>query len=91
MRKRILRALVGGDKPRKPKRSLPSYDEPTPETHRRLSREEEAELALKRTVVHDRHAGAAHLALPSNDQCRAGNSAFRRAANASSEWLASDV
>jgi len=50
MPKRFLRALVGGDKPRKPKRSLPSYDEPTPETHRRLTREEEAELALKRTV-----------------------------------------
>ncbi len=50
MRKRILRALVGGDKPRKPKRSLPSYSEPTPETHRHLTREAEAELALKRTV-----------------------------------------
>ncbi len=49
MRKRILRALVGGDKPRIPKRSLPSYDEPTPETNRLLTREEEAELALKRT------------------------------------------
>lgn len=50
MPKRILRALVGGDEPRRPRRSLPSYDEPTPETHRRLTREEEAELALKRTT-----------------------------------------
>src|SRR3982751_1602380 len=50
MRRRILRTLVGMDKPRRPKRSLPSYDEPTPETHRRLTREQEAELALTRTV-----------------------------------------
>lgn len=40
---------VGEDEPRTPTHSLPSYHEPTPETHRRLSREEEAELALKRT------------------------------------------
>jgi len=41
---------VGGEEPRKPTHSLPRYSEPTPETHRRLSREEEAELALKHTV-----------------------------------------
>ncbi|MEP6956431.1 MAG: hypothetical protein ABI883_06365, partial [Chthoniobacterales bacterium] len=46
---RIIKALVGGYKPRTPERSLPSYEEPTPETNPRLSREEEAELALKRT------------------------------------------
>jgi len=50
LRKQILRGLVGRDKPRTPERSLPSYKEPTPETHRRLTREEEAELALKQTV-----------------------------------------
>ena len=33
-----------------PAHSLPSYDEPTPETRRKISREEEAELALKRTA-----------------------------------------
>lgn len=49
MPKRIIKALVGGLKPRKPSRSLPSYKEPTPETNPKLSREEEAELALKRT------------------------------------------
>jgi SGNH hydrolase-like domain, acetyltransferase AlgX len=38
---------VGGDEPLKPIHSLPRYSEPTPETHRRVSREEEAELALK--------------------------------------------
>jgi hypothetical protein len=37
--------------PTKPDHSLPSYNEPTPETHRRISREEEAELALKKTVL----------------------------------------
>jgi len=42
--------IVGGEEPRKPTHSLPRYSEPTPETHRRLSREEEAELALKHTV-----------------------------------------
>jgi SGNH hydrolase-like domain, acetyltransferase AlgX len=41
---------VGGDAPEKPTRSLPSYREPTPETHQQLTREEEAELALKNTV-----------------------------------------
>ena len=40
---------VGGDQPLKPKHSLPRYSEPTPETHRKVSREEEAELALKNT------------------------------------------
>jgi hypothetical protein len=40
---------VGGDPPEKPKHSLPSYREPTPETHRKVTREEEAELALKNT------------------------------------------
>ena len=40
---------VGSEKPLKPDRSLPGYDEPTPETHRRISREEEAELALNHT------------------------------------------
>lgn len=49
-RNRILRGPVGGDEPRRPERSLPSYGEPTPETHRRLTREEEAELALTGTV-----------------------------------------
>ncbi len=33
--------------PPAPDHSLPSYAEPTPETHRRISRETEAELALK--------------------------------------------
>jgi len=41
---------VGGEEPRKPTHSLPRYSEPTPETHRKLSREDEAELALKHTV-----------------------------------------
>jgi hypothetical protein len=41
--------VVGGEEPLPPEHSLPSYDEPTPETHRRMSREEEAELALTRT------------------------------------------
>ncbi|MFL6589360.1 MAG: alginate O-acetyltransferase AlgX-related protein [Chthoniobacterales bacterium] len=40
---------VGGEEPLKPTHSLPRYSEPTPETHRRVSREEEAELALKNT------------------------------------------
>lgn len=35
--------------PRKPAHSLPSYDEPTPETRRHFSREVEAERALTRT------------------------------------------
>jgi alginate O-acetyltransferase complex protein AlgJ len=38
---------VGGDEPLKPIHSLPRYSEPTPETHRKVSREQEAELALK--------------------------------------------
>jgi hypothetical protein len=42
--------IVGGEEPRKPVHSLPRYSEPTPETHRKLSRETEAELALKHTV-----------------------------------------
>lgn len=42
--------IVGGEEPRKPKYSLPRYNEPTPETRGKLSREEEAELALKHTV-----------------------------------------
>lgn len=51
MPKRILKALVGRlKKPWKPQLSLPSYDEPTPETSRRLSREDEAEIALTRTI-----------------------------------------
>ncbi|MFL6568993.1 MAG: alginate O-acetyltransferase AlgX-related protein [Chthoniobacterales bacterium] len=41
---------VGHDEPRTPTHSLPSYKEPTPETNRRLTREDEAEIALKRTV-----------------------------------------
>ena len=41
---------IGGEEPRKPTHSLPRYSEPTAETHRKLSREEEAELALKHTV-----------------------------------------
>jgi hypothetical protein len=41
---------VGGDEPLKPTHSLPRYSEPTPETHRKVSREEEAELALKNTA-----------------------------------------
>jgi len=41
--------IVGGEEPRKPTHSLPRYSEPTPETHRKVSREEEAEFALKHT------------------------------------------
>src|SRR3954471_3248364 len=41
---------VGGDEPLKPIHSLPRYSEPTPETHRKVSREEEAELALKNST-----------------------------------------
>jgi hypothetical protein len=41
---------VGGDEPLKPAHSLPRYSEPTPETHRKVSREEEAELALKNSA-----------------------------------------
>jgi alginate O-acetyltransferase complex protein AlgJ len=57
MPRRILRA-IGRFKPWKPTRSLPSYKEPTPETNPRLSREEEAELALTRTAF---TPGAAQL------------------------------
>ncbi|MDQ2659732.1 MAG: hypothetical protein M3Y03_04855, partial [Verrucomicrobiota bacterium] len=49
MPKRIIKALAGNWKPRKPRRSLPSYDDPTPETNPKFSREEEAEAALKNT------------------------------------------
>ena len=38
---------VGHDEPLKPTHSLPRYSEPTPETHRKVSREDEAEMALK--------------------------------------------
>lgn len=48
--KRAPEVSVGQDEPRTPTRSLPSYKEPTPETHRKLTREGEAEIALKRTV-----------------------------------------
>src|SRR4051794_13955277 len=41
---------VGGDEPLKPIHSLPRYSEPTPETHRKVTREEEAELALKNSM-----------------------------------------
>ena len=37
------------DEPRPPRHSLPRYADPTPETHRRISREDEAELALNNT------------------------------------------
>ena len=40
-----------GGEPTKPDHSLPSYNEPTPETHRKITREEEAELALKKTIL----------------------------------------
>src|SRR5881227_2723763 len=42
--------IVGSEEPLKPAHSLPRYSEPTPETHRRVSREEEAELALHHTI-----------------------------------------
>jgi hypothetical protein len=41
---------VGHDEPLKPTHSLPRYSEPTPETHKKVSREEEAELALKNSA-----------------------------------------
>lgn len=41
---------VGHDEPLKPAHSLPRYSEPTPETHRKVSREEEAEMALKNSA-----------------------------------------
>ncbi|HEV3409951.1 MAG TPA: hypothetical protein VG095_06640 [Chthoniobacterales bacterium] len=56
--KRVQELPVGHDEPRRPTRSLPSYKEPTPETRRKLTREDEAEIALKRTVF---TPGTAHL------------------------------
>src|SRR2546421_7860017 len=50
---------VGHDEPLKPKHSLPRYSEPTPETRRKVSREEEAELALKNSAF----AGGSRLLL----------------------------
>ncbi len=41
---------VGHDEPLKPVHSLPRYSEPTPETHRKVTREEEAEMALKNSA-----------------------------------------
>jgi SGNH hydrolase-like domain, acetyltransferase AlgX len=41
---------VGHDEPLKPTHSLPRYSEPTPETHRKVSREQEAEMALKNSA-----------------------------------------
>lgn len=41
---------IGSEPPLIPTHSLPSYGEPTPETHRKVSRETEAELALKNTL-----------------------------------------
>jgi len=41
---------VGHDQPLKPTHSLPRYSEPTPETHRKVSREDEAELELKNSA-----------------------------------------
>jgi SGNH hydrolase-like domain, acetyltransferase AlgX len=41
---------VGHDEPLKPAHSLPRYSEPTPETHRKVSREDEAEMALKNSA-----------------------------------------
>jgi hypothetical protein len=49
MPKRIIKA-IGGLKPWKPEKSLPSYSEPTPETTPKLTREDEADLALTHTV-----------------------------------------
>ena len=49
MPKRIIEA-IGGLAPWKPRKSLPSYSEPTPETTPKLTREHEAELALTHTV-----------------------------------------
>jgi alginate O-acetyltransferase complex protein AlgJ len=42
--------IVGHDEPLKPTHSLPRYSEPTPETHKKVTREEEAELALKNSA-----------------------------------------
>jgi alginate O-acetyltransferase complex protein AlgJ len=41
---------VGHDEPLKPTHSLPRYSEPTPETHRKVSREQEAEMALRNSA-----------------------------------------
>jgi len=48
-RRRHRNISVGADEPRTPTHSLPSYDEPTAETNRKLTREEEAEVALLNT------------------------------------------
>jgi hypothetical protein len=50
---------VGHDEPLKPTHSLPRYSEPTPETHRKVSREEEAEMALKNSAF----AGSSRMLL----------------------------
>lgn len=50
MSKKIPERPAGGDAPEKPKHSLPSYHEPTPERHQHLNREEDAERDLKHTV-----------------------------------------
>ncbi|HEX4630147.1 MAG TPA: hypothetical protein VH188_04215 [Chthoniobacterales bacterium] len=50
---------VGHDEPLKPTHSLPRYSEPTPETHRKVSREQEAEMALKNSAF----AGPSRLLL----------------------------
>ncbi len=55
---------VGGEEPLKPTHSLPRYSEPTPETHRKVTREEEAELALKRILIYTWFATTAHRAFP---------------------------
>jgi SGNH hydrolase-like domain, acetyltransferase AlgX len=50
---------IGHDEPLTPTHSLPRYSEPTAETHRKVSREEEAELALKNSQF----AGGSRLLL----------------------------
>src|SRR3954465_1427172 len=50
---------VGHDEPLKPTHSLPRYSEPTPETHRKVTREQEAEMALKNSAF----TGGARLVL----------------------------
>ncbi|MEY2499995.1 MAG: alginate O-acetyltransferase complex protein AlgJ [Verrucomicrobiota bacterium] len=50
---------VGHAEPLKPAHSLPRYSEPTPETHRKVSREQEAELALKNSAF----AGSSRILL----------------------------
>jgi alginate O-acetyltransferase complex protein AlgJ len=49
MSDRNLESTRRADEPLPPRHSLPRYADPTPETHRRISRETEAELALKNT------------------------------------------